>query len=173
MSSRLVLEIDKRQVMVRTNWMELLESIRRRGRLADACKDVGTSYRSGLNWVWALEKAVGGRVVESSRGGRAGGSTILTDLGRKLLESYYVAKSTVRPGLATALLESRMSARNLLRGRIKEVRGDGIISLVTVGLEPDQDAKAIITTESVKRLGLKPGDNVYVVVKATDALILK
>jgi molybdate transport system regulatory protein len=172
-AGRLTLEVENRRVVVKPAWMELLESIRRRGRLADACSDMGISYRTGLNWLRTLEELAGFDLVESTRGGREGGSTTLTDTGRKMLEAYYIAKSHIKPGLASSLLESRTSARNLLRGTLKEISTDGIISLATVELDPDQQVKSILTTESVKRLNLKPGDKVHVILKATEALILK
>jgi molybdate transport repressor ModE-like protein len=53
--------------------LDLLESIRRTGRLTKACEEVGVSYRTGINWLRELREVVGGDVVRSVRGGRGGG----------------------------------------------------------------------------------------------------
>src|SRR5919107_775501 len=58
-----------------------------------------------------------------------------------------------------------ISARNQLRGRVVEIRADGVMAEVVVRIG-DQDLVAIITTSSAQRLGLAVGDEVLAVIKA-------
>jgi molybdate transport repressor ModE-like protein len=97
--------------------LDLLESIRRTGRLTKACEEVGVSYRTGINWLRELREAVGGDVVRSVRGGRGGGGMELTRLGVEVLERAYLEMAGSRPGMTKSFIESRMSARNVLSAR--------------------------------------------------------
>jgi molybdate transport system regulatory protein len=153
--------------------LDLLESIRRTGRLTKACEEVGVSYRTGINWLRELREVVGGDVVRSVRGGRGGGGMELTRLGVEVLERAYLEMAGSRPGMTKSFIESRMSARNVLSARVKEVFEGDVVSMVVVVPEPMQEVKAITTTESVKKLGLKPGDHVYLIIKATEAMVMK
>ncbi len=66
-----------------------------------------------------------------------------------------------------------ISARNQLRGRVKAVSRQGaVMTEVEVDVEP-ATIVAAITTASVERLGLKPGDEVVAIVKATEVMIGK
>lgn len=153
--------------------LDLLESIRRTGRLSKACQELGVSYRTGINWLKDLKQQAGGDVVKSVRGGRGGGRMELTELGVELLERAYVEMARSRPGLMKSFIESRMSARNVLQARVKQIVEGEIVSMVVVVPEPMQEVKAITTTESVRKLGLKEGDNIYLIIKATEAMLMK
>ena len=65
----------------------------------------------------------------------------------------------------------KLSSRNRLPGRITEVvKGE---AAATVGMQVgDNHVVALITRESADELGLEPGKEVMVVVKATDVTIL-
>jgi molybdopterin-binding protein len=65
-----------------------------------------------------------------------------------------------------------ISARNQLRGRVVEIRADGVMAEVVVRIG-DQDLVAIITSSSVRRLGLSTGDEVLAVIKATEVMVAK
>ncbi len=65
-----------------------------------------------------------------------------------------------------------LSARNQLRGTIKSLRTDGIMAEVVVDVG-GQEVVSTITASSVQRLGLKEGDQVFAVVKATEVMIGK
>jgi molybdate transport system regulatory protein len=97
----------------------------------------------------------------------------LTRLGVEVLERAYLEMAGSRPGMMKSFIESRMSARNVLSARVKEVVEGDVVSMVVVVPEPMQEVKAITTTESVKKLGLKPGDPVYLIIKATEAMVMK
>lgn len=65
-----------------------------------------------------------------------------------------------------------ISARNRLRGTVAAVAVDGVMAEVRV-LIGDQELVSIITRASAERLGLRAGDDVYAVVKATEVMIGK
>ncbi len=65
-----------------------------------------------------------------------------------------------------------ISARNQIRGRVKSVSAGAVMAEVEVAIEPAVIAAAI-TASSSKRLGLKAGDEVVVIIKATEVMIGK
>jgi molybdopterin-binding protein len=65
-----------------------------------------------------------------------------------------------------------LSARNQLDGRVTDVKLGTIMSEVTVDVG-GQEVVAAITRGSAERLGLAEGDEVVVIVKATEVLLGK
>jgi molybdopterin-binding protein len=65
-----------------------------------------------------------------------------------------------------------ISARNQIRGRVKSVSEGAVMAEVEVAIEP-ATVSAAITAASAKRLGLKAGDEVIVIIKATEVMIGK
>ncbi len=63
-----------------------------------------------------------------------------------------------------------LSARNQLKGTVKAVKSGAVMAEITV----DVDAAAVtaaITDSSRERLNLKEGDQVAVIIKATEVMI--
>ena len=65
-----------------------------------------------------------------------------------------------------------ISARNQLKGQVVRVKSGAVMAEVEVKIKASK-VVAAITDSSVKRLKLKAGDRVAVIVKATDVLIGK
>lgn len=65
-----------------------------------------------------------------------------------------------------------LSARNQLKGEVIRVKSGTVMAEVEVKVEAGNVAAAI-TDASLKRLGLKTGDRVTVIIKATEVLIGK
>jgi molybdopterin-binding protein len=65
-----------------------------------------------------------------------------------------------------------LSARNQLKGEVIRVKSGTIMAEVEVKIEAG-NVVAAITDGSLKRLGLKAGDQVTVIIKATEVLIGK
>ena len=65
-----------------------------------------------------------------------------------------------------------ISARNQLKGRVKEVVLGTVMAEVLVDVG-GQEVAAAITRRSAEGLGLKAGDNVTVIIKATEVMIGK
>jgi molybdopterin-binding protein len=65
----------------------------------------------------------------------------------------------------------KISARNLLKGRIKSVEHGAVNSEVVVELPGGTEVVSIITKDSAEGLGLTSGKQVYAVIKASDVMI--
>ncbi len=63
-----------------------------------------------------------------------------------------------------------LSARNQLRGTVTHIKAGAVMAEVTVHVNPG-DMTAAITDSSREKLHLKVGDEVSVIVKATEVLI--
>ena len=64
-----------------------------------------------------------------------------------------------------------LSSRNQLKATVTEVRFGGIMAEVTMMLQGGQELVAAITRGSAERLDLKPGDDVFAVIKATEVMV--
>jgi molybdopterin-binding protein len=65
----------------------------------------------------------------------------------------------------------KISARNMLRGRVKNVSHGAVNSEITVQLTGGDLIVSIITKTSAENLGLAPGKDVYIVIKASNVMI--
>ena len=65
----------------------------------------------------------------------------------------------------------KISARNVLKGKVKEVRHGAVNTEVTVELPGGISVVSIITKESAEKLGLAKGKEVYAVIKASNVMI--
>ncbi len=66
----------------------------------------------------------------------------------------------------------RISGRNQLVGRVVEVKTSGLMAQVTLSIG-GQQITSIITADAVRELGLKRGDVVAALVKATEVMIMR
>jgi molybdate transport system regulatory protein len=67
----------------------------------------------------------------------------------------------------------KISARNVLAGTVQNVTKGAVNSEITLNLQGGEKMIAIITNDSVDRLGLKNGAPAFAVVKASDVMIGK
>ncbi len=65
----------------------------------------------------------------------------------------------------------KISARNVLKGKVKSVTHGSVNSEITVALAGEDEVVSVITKASAENLGLSPGKEVYVVIKATNVMI--
>jgi molybdopterin-binding protein len=70
-------------------------------------------------------------------------------------------------------MAARFSARNQLKGTVKSVKLGTVMAEVVVELPDGQQIVSAITRTSVESLGLKEGDAVLAVIKATEVMIGK
>lgn len=66
----------------------------------------------------------------------------------------------------------KVGARNQLIGKVTEIKKNGIMVLVKVKIPAEAKMASVMTGESLKDLGIKVGDEVEVVVKAVNVLLL-
>ncbi len=62
---------------------------------------------------------------------------------------------------------SHTSIRNRLAGTVREIISDKVVSEVIVETAAGT-ISAVITTRSVQELGIKPGDEIHAIIKATN-----
>jgi molybdate transport system regulatory protein len=65
----------------------------------------------------------------------------------------------------------QLSARNQVKATVKSIKADQIMAEVTVTLPGGDPLVAVITAESVRRLGLQTGSTVTVVIKSTEVML--
>jgi molybdate transport system regulatory protein len=119
-----------------------------------------------------------GRVAEIARGEILSEIMLKTSFGHRIV-SVITNTSLENLGLrkgspATALIKApsvaiakdenppRISARNILSGRVKSIRSDGVLTEATVMLSGDTQVCALITAHSAKSLALAEEDDVWV-----------
>ena len=73
--------------------------------------------------------------------------------------------------LATDLEGIKLSARNQLRGKVKEVKTGAVNSEIVVSLDGGDQLIATITCESEKKLGLVAGKAVTALIKAPHIIV--
>ena len=65
----------------------------------------------------------------------------------------------------------RLSARNVIRGKVKKVVHGAVNSEVTIELPGGTEIVSVITKSSAKSLRLVKGKEAYAVIKATSVMI--
>jgi len=65
----------------------------------------------------------------------------------------------------------RISARNILQGKIKKITAGAVNSEIVIVLPGGAEIVSIITKESAANLGLKRGKQVYAVIKASNVMV--
>jgi molybdopterin-binding protein len=65
----------------------------------------------------------------------------------------------------------QISARNVLKGRVKKVTPGVVNSEIIMEIAGGVEMVSIITKSSAERLGLKPGKEAYAIVKASNVMI--
>ena len=64
-----------------------------------------------------------------------------------------------------------MSARNRLRGTVREVKVEGLLAQVEIVVTEPVRVVAIVTRDAVEELGLKPGSPATAIVKSTSVMV--
>jgi molybdopterin-binding protein len=82
-------------------------------------------------------------------------------------------EETLDSGNATALqtIQIQISARNVLKAKVKQVVKGTVNAEVTLAIAPGIELVSIVTRTSVDKLGLKPGKEVFAVIKSNNVLI--
>jgi molybdopterin-binding protein len=110
------------------------------------------------------------RVQGLARAGRLPGVRI----GRKWLFRKADVANRLHPGrpLQPERMTVEISARNLLRGRVAAIALGDVMAEIRMRIG-DQDLVSVITRSSAERLGLRVGDEVLAIIKATEVIVGK
>jgi molybdopterin-binding protein len=65
----------------------------------------------------------------------------------------------------------RLSARNMLKERVKRVTPGAVETELLLELSPGEEIVSTITKASAERMGLKAGDVAWAIVKASNVII--
>jgi len=65
----------------------------------------------------------------------------------------------------------KISARNILKGKVKKIEQGAVNNEVTIELSGGVEVTSVITKVSAERLGLKVGGGAYAVIKASDVMV--
>lgn len=103
---------------------ELLRKIEETGSLSNAAKSMGMSYRHAWGVIHHMEDIVGEKLVESRRGGKRFGESVLTRMGERLLEEFDSRTAAVRDAGQKARRRPSLTTDGILvvDGRICLVR---------------------------------------------------
>jgi molybdate transport system regulatory protein len=169
----------------------LLEAIGRHGSIARAAKAVALSYKAAWEAVDDMNNLAAEPLVVRVAGGARGGGTTLTDYGQRLIGFFRALEQEQRATLARLqralngghaddvegfrrLLKRfamQSSARNQWVGQVQALRSDAVETDVAVRIAPDLSVSAVVTTESVKRMGLALGGEVHALVKSSSVML--
>jgi molybdate transport system regulatory protein len=84
--------------------VRLLEAIASEGSIRGAARARGISYRHAWLVIEEVEQDLGGKVTIAETGGRGGGGTALTALGREVIELYRAVEKVALLATYTKLL---------------------------------------------------------------------
>lgn len=65
----------------------------------------------------------------------------------------------------------KLSARNILKGKVVKIVNGAVNSEVTIELPGGAQLVSIITNTSVENLGLKEGKEAYAIIKASNVMV--
>ncbi|MCW4003950.1 MAG: TOBE domain-containing protein [Candidatus Bathyarchaeota archaeon] len=157
---------------------EILQTIDAENSISKAAETLGMSYRYMWNYIQEIQSAMGQQIVETYKGGKAGGGGArLTALGKSLLDEYKQVEDYLDKVLsASGVLELeglKLSARNRLKGKVVAVEKEEITAKVKVEVAMPVTITSVITKDAVEDLDIKVGDEVTVIVKSTEIMIAK
>ena len=141
-------------------------------RLPEAARQLGISYPTLKQWIYR-------RKLRSIK--TAGGHHRIprAEIDRLLFQSRTYARVRVRSPtpqrpdpLAGAGLQHFISGRNQLVGRIIAIRQAGLLAEVCLDIG-GQKVTSIITSRASRDLGLKVGERVAALIKATEVMIIR
>ena len=65
----------------------------------------------------------------------------------------------------------KLSARNVLKGKVKKIELGAVNGVVTFELAGGEEIISVITISSIERLGLEPGKEAFAVIKASSVMM--
>jgi molybdate transport system regulatory protein len=85
--AKIWLEIDS-NCIIGQGRAELLRKIKELGSLSEVARSMGMAYSHAWSEIKEISNAIGGQVIVTSRGGKQGGGSRLTELGEELLNRF-------------------------------------------------------------------------------------
>ncbi len=167
--------------------IHLLQAISREGSITAGAKAAGITYKAAWDAIEAMTNLFGRPLLDTRTGGKAGGGAVLTPAGMQVIEAFTrletemqrvlralqpaLEGSGISPISLVSGLFMKTSARNALRGVITDIHADTLNAEVSVAVTPKIEINAIVTTESLRDLGLHVGRQAIVLIKAPFVMI--
>lgn len=161
--------------------IELLSHIGKTGSITKAAKAMKMSYKAAWDAVDAMNNLSEFSLVESSKGGKGGGGTALSNYAKELIATYEILNEEHQQFLNNLskrldeknghinLLKSmdvRISARNQLKAKVVKIQNGNVESEVFLELGSKDIIMAIITNDSLNTLEIEIGAELYALFKA-------
>ena len=167
--------------------IRLLQAVAREGSITAGAKAIGLTYKAAWDALDAMANLFGQPLLETRTGGRTGGGATLTPAGVRVIEAFGRLEAemarvvrTLEPDLAgsgispldlVAGFMMRTSARNVLRGTVTQIHSDVLSAEVAIAVSDETTIYALVTTESVRELGLCVGRPALVLIKASFVMV--
>jgi len=129
-----------------------------------AAERMGIGYSTLKQWIYQ------GKIRTTQT---AGGHHRLSEaeVERLIARERPSAQATRNPPATTGLIVA-LSGRNRLRGFVEEVRSDGLMGQVRLRIG-DQRLTAVITSDALRELRLRRGDDAVAIIKSTEVMIAR
>jgi len=167
--------------------IELLKKIEKTGSINAASKEMKMSYKAAWERINSMNKLADKPLITRKTGGKGGGGTILTPYAHQLIQTYNRLNEVHRKfinrfaeaGNDPERLENILnrtflttSARNQLPSTVKKIEPNGLNTNISLSLLDGASLVSIITTKSVKEMGLTIESDVYAIIKSSDINIV-
>ena len=164
----------------------LLRAVAEHGSITQAAKAFGMSYKAAWTAINTMNELSGTPLVERVIGGRGGGSTQLTEQGRRLVERYGQIDAVHQRFLQLLdqgtmdltqefsllkVLNMKTSARNQWVGTISAIRAGAVNDEVELSLPGGARLSVIVTRESTEALALALQQTVIALVKSSSVML--
>ena len=94
-------------------------------------------------------------------------------MGSREIKSFWALDETTLELLKFAMADMKLSARNQIKGKIVELHKGQTTAHVLIDIRGCVRITSSITNDAVDDLGLKTGDDVHAVIKASDVMVAK
>lgn len=91
--------------------LQLLINIHQEGSLMAASEKMGVSYRKAWGDLRSTEALLGFPLIEKHRGGKDGGTTVLTEEGVKLIEAYVSFKKEFQEAVNPVIIRFKKTIK--------------------------------------------------------------
>ena len=169
------------RLLVGRDRIAMLEAVAEHGSITNAAKALGYSYKSAWDAVAAINNLLPTPAVVSRAGGTRGGGALVTEEGQRLIVAFRRLEEKLKrisnliaeegldahPDLLFWSVAMKTSARNVFRCTVTDIRPAPVDVVVTLRVSEQHSIVAIITNDSVVRLGLAQGRHAIALVKAS------
>lgn len=166
--------------------MALLRAIDEEGSISAGAKKIGLSYKAAWDAVDTMNNLAGEALVERTTGGLRGGGATLTPRARSIVTLYqtlneaherFISQLAELAGQSAPDLDLirhlmvQTSARNKLKGTIRDIAPGTAHDIVAVNIGGKDDIVAHVSRSSIDELALQPGLQVLVFIDASAVMI--